>query len=133
MSHAEPGSSLIHSQEPLITARFEAIDRASVNRSAVPASGAKPLGLVSMLLLSAWCGLVAGLLEVGTIVVRKSAFDVNHLYGMSRHFVWLIPVSNLCVFFTLGVLGWIIGLAWPRAEAGPFVAAYARSRCSQWF
>ena len=30
---------------------------------------------MSILLLSAWCGLVAGLLEVGTIVIRKELFD----------------------------------------------------------
>ena len=29
------------------------------------------LGLISILVLSAWCGLIAGLLEVGTIVLRK--------------------------------------------------------------
>jgi arylsulfatase A-like enzyme len=51
---------------------------------------------------------------VGTIVTRKEAFDSNHLYGMSRHFVWLIPVTNLGVFLVVGLLGWVIGLAWPR-------------------
>ena len=71
-------------------------------------------GPVSLLLLSAWCGLVAGLLEVGTIVLRKQMFDPNHLYGMSRHFVWLIPLTNLCVFLALGALGCVVGLAWPR-------------------
>src|ERR1700722_15734460 len=75
---------------------------------------AKRPGLMSLLLLSAWCGLVAGLLEVGSIVIRKEMFDPNHLYGMSRHFVWLIPVTNLCVFLVLGLFGWIVGLAWPR-------------------
>ncbi len=51
-----------------------------------------------MLVLSAWCGLVSGLLEVGTIVVRKRTFDPNHLFEMSRHFLWLIPLTNLCLF-----------------------------------
>ena len=69
---------------------------------------------MSLLLLSAWCGLVAGLLEVGTIVVRKEMFDANHLYGVSRHFAWLIPVTNIGVFLVLGFFGWIAGLAWPR-------------------
>jgi arylsulfatase A-like enzyme len=73
-----------------------------------------PLRLISLLLLSAWCGLVAGLLEVGTIVLRKHVFDPDHLYKMSRHFVWLIPLSNLCVFLTLGLLGCAIVLLWPR-------------------
>ena len=34
---------------------------------------AKRPGLMSLLLLSAWCGIAAGLLEVGTIVIRKEA------------------------------------------------------------
>jgi arylsulfatase A-like enzyme len=69
---------------------------------------------MSLLLLSAWCGLAAGLLEVGTIVIRKEMFDANHLYGMSRHFAWLIPVTNLGVFLVLGLFGWAAGLAWPH-------------------
>ncbi len=72
------------------------------------------LGLISILVLSAWCGLIAGLLEVAAIVVRKHAVDPDRLYKMSRQFVWLIPVSNVCVFSTLGLLGCGIALAWPR-------------------
>jgi arylsulfatase A-like enzyme len=58
-----------------------------------------------LLLLSVWCGLVAGLLEVATIVVRKHAVDPNRLYGMSRHFVWLIPLTNAVVFALFGLAG----------------------------
>jgi arylsulfatase A-like enzyme len=72
------------------------------------------LKLAPTLFLSAWCGLLAGLLEVGTIVVRKEFFDANHLYGMSRHFVWLIPLVNLCLFVALGLLGWVMCWSWPR-------------------
>jgi arylsulfatase A-like enzyme len=61
-----------------------------------------------------WCGLVAGLLEVGTIVLRKQAVDPNRLYWMSRHFVWMIPVTNLGIFLALGLLGCIVCFAWPR-------------------
>jgi arylsulfatase A-like enzyme len=71
------------------------------------------LGFISLLLLSAWCGLVAGLLEVGAIVLRKQVFGPNHLYNMSRHFVWLIPLSNLCVFLVLGLFGCGVILVWP--------------------
>ena len=67
-----------------------------------------------MLVLSAWCGLRPGLLEVGTIVVRKRTFDPNQLYEMSRHFVWLIPLTNLCLFLALGVILKLLLLAWPR-------------------
>jgi arylsulfatase A-like enzyme len=73
------------------------------------------------LVLSAWCGLVAGLLEVGTIVLRKRLFDSNRLYGMSRHFIWLIPATNLLVFLALGIVLCLVVFAWPRP--GRWVAA----------
>ena len=79
-----------------------------------PAPESHRTGFISFLLLWAWCGLVAGLLEVGTIVLRKRVFDPNHLYGISRHFVWLIPFANLCVFLVLGLFGCLAVLAWPR-------------------
>ncbi len=66
------------------------------------------------MLLSAWCGLVAGLLEVATIVVRKQVFDPDHLLRMSRHFVWLVPLSNVAVFLTVGLLGCAVIQVWPR-------------------
>jgi arylsulfatase A-like enzyme len=70
--------------------------------------------IISLLGLSAWCGLVAGLLEVGTIVLSKQAFDSDQLYRKSRHFVWMIPVTNLCIFLALGLGGCGIVLAWRR-------------------
>jgi arylsulfatase A-like enzyme len=72
------------------------------------------LGFSSLLVLSAWCALVAALLEVGAIVLRKQVFDSDQLYRMSRHFVWLIPLSNLCVFLTLALLGTCVISIWPR-------------------
>jgi arylsulfatase A-like enzyme len=62
------------------------------------------LGPVTLLALSAWCGLGAGLLEVGILVVRKRMFDRNHFYWMSRHFLWLTPLANLLVFLAVGVV-----------------------------
>ena len=55
-----------------------------------------------VLLLSAWCGLAAGWLEVGTRVLCRSIDPTNRLYLMSRHFVWLVPLSNLMLFFGHG-------------------------------
>jgi arylsulfatase A-like enzyme len=63
-----------------------------------------PLGLLSLLILSAWCGLVAGLLEVGATILHKRALDLNHLYKMSHHFIWLIPSITLVLFLLLGVV-----------------------------
>ena len=88
--------------------------------------GSRPR-VISLLLLSAWCGLVAGLLEVGTIALRKQVLDSDHLYRMSRHFIWLIPLSNLCVFLTLGILRvrHRLTLAAPRS-----LAVHARIMCA---
>ena len=63
--------------------------------SFTPNLGTHRPGFLSLLLLSAWCGLVAGLLEVGTIIVRKQVFDPDQIYKMSRHFIWMIPLINL--------------------------------------
>ncbi len=75
--------------------------------------GPNRLGFISLLLLSSWCGLAAGLLEVGTIVVRKQVFDSDHLYRISRHFVWVIPLTYFGVFLALGLLGCGVILVWP--------------------
>ncbi len=53
-------------------------------------------------------GLTAGLLEAATVIVRKRFFDSNHLYGMSRHFVWSIPVVYALLFLILG-LAFVVG------------------------
>jgi arylsulfatase A-like enzyme len=58
----------------------------------------------SWVILSLWCGLVAGLLEVGTILLRKRVIGANRFFGMSRHFVWLIPVTDLLIFLGLGIV-----------------------------
>jgi arylsulfatase A-like enzyme len=76
------------------------------------------LRFVHLLVLSSWCGLVSGLLEVGALVVRKEAFDPNQLYWMSRHFVWLIPVTNLCFFLALGVFLGLVARIWRRRGNG---------------
>ena len=94
--------------------------------SSSPALAMNRQGFTSLLLLSAWCGLVAGLLEVGTMVVRKQVFDPDHFYSMSRHFVWLIPLTNLCVFLALGLSGCGVILVWPSGGRWLF----ARGLCA---
>jgi arylsulfatase A-like enzyme len=112
MSRPELGPWLRRSQETLMKSPIDTIDEAGLPRSPQRHGDDNRSGLVSILILSVWCGLVAGLLEVGTIVVRKEAFDANHLYGMSRHFVWLVPVSNVLVFCVLGSMGCFVCMAW---------------------
>lgn len=74
----------------------------------------RSLGPRAILMLSAWCGLLAGWLEVGALILKKNTFDINHLYGMTRHFVWLIPLVDLGLFVVLGVVLAIVARVWPR-------------------
>ena len=62
-------------------------------------------GPIAMLGLSAWCGMVAGLLEVLTVIVHKRFFDTNRLLSMSRHYLWLIPLTDLLIFLIVGSIG----------------------------
>src|SRR5262249_21382400 len=82
-------------------------------------TGSFPWGLVkdwrepySLLMCSAWCGLVSGLLAVGIIFVRKRTLDFNQLYWMSRHFVWLIPLIYLAIFLVMGVFLSVLVRGW---------------------
>jgi arylsulfatase A-like enzyme len=100
----------------------------AVFREAGPADGSFPRpdrdptgpGPLRILLLSAWCGLIAGPLEVGAILLRKRFWDLNHLSWISRHFVWLIPAVDLAIFLVLG-LG-LSALAWRAGRRGRWLA-----------
>jgi hypothetical protein len=72
------------------------LDRSRVVRRRIEA--------VDLFLLSAWCGLAAGLLEVGVRVVCRAIDPTQRLYLVSRHFLWLGPLSNLLVFLGLGLV-----------------------------
>ncbi len=61
------------------------------------------LGALDLLLVSIWCGLTAGVLEVLIVILRKQFVDWNKLYWMPRQFVWLVPVADLAIFSVLGV------------------------------
>ena len=72
------------------------------------------------LVLSAWCGLSSGLVEVVALIVRKHFVDMNHFYWMSRHFVWLVPATNFLVFVIVGaILSLLVptGRGWGRRVA----------------
>jgi arylsulfatase A-like enzyme len=72
------------------------------------------LGPLDILVLSAWCGLAAGLLEVAARVVGKTYFSSNRLYMMTRHFFWLVPLSNLLFFTVIGLLLALFAALRPR-------------------
>jgi arylsulfatase A-like enzyme len=84
------------------------------------------LGPVALLGLAAWCGTVAGLLEVVTIVVRKQFFDANQLLGMSHHFIWLVPLTDLLILLLVGLFGCLVVIL--RPAGGRWVVA--RTLCA---
>lgn len=70
-----------------------------------------------LIVLSAWCGLAAGLLELGTRLLCRAINPSQRLYLMTRHFVWLGPLSNLLFFLGMGLLLALAILVVPRAAA----------------
>lgn len=76
-------------------------------------------GPIAILGLSAWCGLLVGLLEVATVVVHKRFLDTNQLLSMSRQFVGLIPLTDLLIFLLVGSVGVLAVLI--RPEGGRWV------------
>jgi arylsulfatase A-like enzyme len=72
------------------------------------------LGPLDLLVLSAWCGLAAGELEVTARVVPRALDPTHRLYMMTRHFVWLVPLVNLVLFLGVGALLVLATRCWPR-------------------
>ncbi len=70
-------------------------------------------GPLALLGLAAWCGTVAGLLEVVTVVVHKRFFDTNQLLGMTRHFIWLVPLADLLLLLLVGLAGCLVVILRP--------------------
>ena len=72
----------------------------------------RKLGPLDVLLLAAWCGLAGGWLEVGIRVFFKHVTGL--MYQLSRHFVWVVPLSNLLMFFVAGLFLAAATKLWPR-------------------
>jgi arylsulfatase A-like enzyme len=64
--------------------------------------------------LAAWSGLVGGLAEVAVRVLPRSMGVSDRLFLMSRHFVWLAPLSNLALLLALGIFLAALTAFWPR-------------------
>jgi arylsulfatase A-like enzyme len=93
-------------------------DRSTSRPRVVSASARRlRLGPWDILVLSAWCGLAGGLLEVATRVLCKYVDPTNRLYMLSRHFVWLAPLSTLLLFAGAGLFLVIGTKLWPRRVA----------------
>jgi arylsulfatase A-like enzyme len=78
-------------------------------------AGAVPrLTASDLIWLSAWLGLVAGWVEVGTRIFLKNVLGPGYMYLMTRHFVWLIPLTNLLLFLIGGLVLAAMARPWPR-------------------
>src|SRR4051794_26758519 len=105
---------------PLLTRAAGAIDPEPPERS-TPSR----LGPVALLGLSAWSGMLAGLLEVAAFVARKRFFDTNQLLSMSRHFLWLVPLTDLLILLLAGLAGCLVVMLRPAGGR----RAVARTLC----
>jgi len=74
----------------------------------------QPIGPLRALAMAGWLGLAAGLLEVLTRVVCTSIGWHGRLHQMSRHFVWLVPLSNVLIFLSIGLFLAALVWVWPR-------------------
>jgi arylsulfatase A-like enzyme len=72
------------------------------------------LGPSGLLALAGWFGLAAGLLEVLAKVICAAIGWHGWLYQMSRHFFWLVPVTNFLIFLILGLFLTPLVWAFPR-------------------
>ncbi len=79
-----------------------------------PQAAPSRFGPSDVLMLAASCGLTAGLLEVGTRVLCRSINPTKRLYQVSRHFIWLAPLTYLFFFLGIGIFLAAATRLWPR-------------------
>ena len=75
---------------------------------------ARPTKASDLVLLSAWLGLAAGWIEVGTRVSLKNTLGPGQMYRMMRHFLWAVPLANLLLFLAAGLITAAAARRWPR-------------------
>lgn len=72
---------------------------------------------VSVVLLSAWTGLLTGLLELVVLLARKTLYSSAALGSLqiNRHYAWMIPTANLLIFTAVGLVLGLLERIGPRA------------------
>src|SRR4051812_31554997 len=71
-----------------------------------------------LLLTAAWFGMITGLLELGGLVAAREIIG-KITYDTLRtnwHYAWMIPVSNLALFGTAGIVLSLLARVLPRAS-----------------
>jgi arylsulfatase A-like enzyme len=89
-------------------------DRKATSPGSAPSVAPRRIGASDVLILAAWCGLAAGLLEVGTRILCRCINPTDRLYHVSRHFVWLAPLTYLLLFLAMGLFLAAVTRVWPR-------------------
>ena len=93
-------------------------DRKATSPGRAQSVAPRRLGPWDVLILAAWCGLAAGLLEVGARILCRWINPTNRLYQVSRHFVWLAPLTYFLLFLAIGLLLAAVTRLWPGEEVG---------------
>lgn len=84
---------------------------------------ARPNSSSAGFVLAIWFGLVTGLLELASIHAKNhfSGWSSLSALQISRHFPWMIPVANLIIFLTCGLLFGVLAKVCPRLTARPSI------------
>ena len=94
--------------------RAVSASRKATSPGHAPSVAPRRLGAWDVLILAAWCGLAAGLLEVAARILCRWINPINRLYQVSRHFVWAAPLTYSLLFLAMGLLLAAVTRLWPR-------------------
>ena len=75
-------------------------------------------GPLGVLVISGWCGLAAGQLELLARVLFRNFSVTNGMCLMTRHFFWLVPLTYLFLFLSMGLVLALATRLWPRLRRG---------------
>ena len=72
------------------------------------------LGPLAVFAFSVSCGLAAGLLEAGANFLAIYVVP-DGITRLTRHYVWIIPLTDFCLFIGFGTALALVTKLWPRA------------------
>ncbi len=96
-------------------ARTSRGDAGGHERGGVWPQCAETLGWSWPLGIALWFGLVAGLLELFVLVIRVELLEKG-FFLRSRHFVWMVPLSDVLIY---GAVGFLMIVPWPQVGRLP--------------
>lgn len=115
----------------------KANDRPSLSEaSATPQAPSASVSPTAALRLAVAFGLLSGWLELVSFVV-KCRWVEHRYYHMSRHFVWMVPLSGIVLFAILGALTALVAYLGPkrvtlRAIVGGYAFVFYLSLLLRW-